>query len=63
MIHVLSTVNKGVGTELKVTFIEAASLQPVAVSVITTVYVVGVVGVAIGFATVELLNPAVGVQL
>ena len=38
-------------------------LQPVAVMVSVTVYVVVVVGFAVGFDTVELLNPVDGVQL
>ena len=37
--------------------------QPVAVIVSVTVYVVVVVGFAVGFDTVELLNPVDGVQL
>ena len=37
--------------------------HPVAVIVSVTVYVVVVVGLALGFDTVELLNPVDGVQL
>ena len=52
-----------VGNGFTVTVTELDLLQPVAVIVSVTVYVVVLVGLALGFDTVELLNPVDGVQL
>ena len=52
-----------VGNGFTVTVTLLDLLQPVAVMVSVTVYVVVEVGLALGFDTVELLNPVDGVQL
>ena len=52
-----------VGNGLTVTVTLLDLLHPVAVIVSVTVYVVVEVGLAVGFDTVELLNPVDGVQL
>ena len=51
-----------VGNGFTVTVTLLDLLQPVAVIVSVTVYVVVEVGFAVGFDTVELLNPVDGVQ-
>ena len=51
-----------VGNGFTVTVTLFDLLQPVAVIVSVTVYVVVVVGLAVGLDTVELLNPVDGVQ-
>jgi len=51
-----------VGNGFTVTVTELDLLQPVDVIVSVTVYVVVVVGLALGFDTVELLKPVDGVH-
>ena len=51
----------GNGFTVTVTLLDL--LQPVAVIVSVTVYVIVLVGLALGLDTVELLNPVDGVQL
>jgi len=51
-----------VGNGLTVKVMELDLLQPVDVIVSVTVYVVVVVGLALGLDTVELLNPVDGVH-
>jgi len=52
-----------VGNGLTVTVTLLDLLQPVDVMVSVTVYIVVVVGLAVGLDTVELLKPVDGVQL